>query len=68
MTDPPDDGELREKIAQRAYLRYCDRGCAQGGDMDDWLAAEREVLAEKENRGPREKVRPRPRGRREHRK
>lgn len=61
MTDPPDDGELREKIAQRAYLRYCDRGRASGCDMDDWLAAESEVLAEKEHHGPRERLRPKQR-------
>ena len=52
--DPLDDERLREEIALRAYLRFCDRGCAPGGDVDDWLAAERDVLAEEESRGPRE--------------
>ena len=37
--------ERRQEIAQRAYQRYCDRGCTPEGDLDDWLAAEREVLA-----------------------
>ena len=37
--------ELRQEIARRAYLRYCDRGCAPGADVDDWLAAERQVFA-----------------------
>lgn len=35
-----------EDIEKRAYQRYCDRGCAPGGDLDDWLAAERELLSE----------------------
>ena len=35
-----------EDIEKRAYQRYCDRGSAPGGDLDDWLAAERELLSE----------------------
>lgn len=38
-------GRLREEIELRAYYRYCERGCAPGGDREDWLAAEQEVLA-----------------------
>ena len=46
----PDDGEtLRHEIALRAYQRYCERGCASGCDVDDWLAAEREILAARAN-------------------
>ena len=41
------DGQLREEIELRAYYRYCDRGCAPGGDREDWLAAEQEVLAQR---------------------
>lgn len=33
-------------IERRAYELYCARGCADGHDLDDWLAAERELLAE----------------------
>ena len=40
-----DDETLRQAIALRAYQRYCERGCAPGCDVDDWLAAEREILA-----------------------
>jgi hypothetical protein len=41
-----DDAEtLRQEIQRRAYHRYCERGCGPGADMDDWLAAEQEVLA-----------------------
>jgi hypothetical protein len=35
----------RDRIAMRAYELYLARGCADGGDFDDWLAAERELGA-----------------------
>ncbi|MGE3843086.1 MAG: DUF2934 domain-containing protein [Vicinamibacterales bacterium] len=40
------DRPLHDEIARRAYARFCERGCCHGADLDDWLAAEREVLAE----------------------
>lgn len=40
-----DADALRREIELRAYARYCQRGCAAGADIDDWVAAEREVLA-----------------------
>jgi hypothetical protein len=47
---PPEDGagayaDDRDRIAMRAYELYLARGGADGGDFDDWLAAEREVSA-----------------------
>jgi hypothetical protein len=30
-------------IARRAFEMYCDRGRADGHDLDDWLNAEREL-------------------------
>lgn len=30
-------------IARRAFALYCERGCEDGGDVEDWLAAEREL-------------------------
>jgi hypothetical protein len=42
---PADREALRQEIQLRAYYRYCERGCAPGADVNDWLAAEREVLA-----------------------
>lgn len=44
---PPqlDDDRVR-RIAQRAYQLAALRGFTPGGDVDDWLAAEREVDAE----------------------
>jgi hypothetical protein len=41
------DGQQRWLlIAERAYLRASERGFAPGGELDDWLNAEREVDAQ----------------------
>ena len=40
------DYELRDKVALRAYEIYEDRGGQNGRDIDDWLQAETDVLAE----------------------
>jgi Protein of unknown function (DUF2934) len=37
-------GDARDRIALRAYELYLARGGADGGDFDDWLAAERELI------------------------
>jgi len=39
----------REQIEQRAYAIYLHRGCADGLDVQDWLQAESELLAEAED-------------------
>jgi hypothetical protein len=39
-----------EKIAMRAYEKWCQRGCPHGNDQQDWFEAERELLSE--TRGP----------------
>ncbi|MDZ7652491.1 MAG: DUF2934 domain-containing protein [Burkholderiaceae bacterium] len=36
---------LRAQIAERAYLRAQLRGFAPGQELDDWLAAEAEIMA-----------------------
>ena len=36
-------GVTEGDIAQRAFELYCDRGCEDGHDVDDWLNAEREL-------------------------
>lgn len=46
----------REQIEQRAYDLYLGRGCADGFDVQDWLQAESELLAESEQNTPRAKV------------
>ena len=32
-------------IALKAFAYYCERGCQDGGALDDWLRAERELRA-----------------------
>jgi len=48
MTDAPPrhDEEMRRRIAARAYGLYLERGARHGQDVQDWLDAERQVLAE----------------------
>jgi len=43
----------RDRIALRAYELYLARGCADGGDFDDWLAAERELTGTNAQRSDR---------------
>ena len=35
-----------EKIAMRAYDRWCQRGCPEGTDQQNWLEAEAELKTE----------------------
>ena len=44
QTDFSED-ERRRMIAEAAYFRAARRGFAPGGELEDWLAAEREVYA-----------------------
>ncbi len=37
------DLALFERIAQRAYELYEQRGCQAGSELEDWLQAEREI-------------------------
>jgi hypothetical protein len=41
----------RERIAMRAYEKWLKRGCTHGHADQDWMEAERELLAEM-NRAP----------------
>jgi Protein of unknown function (DUF2934) len=41
----PTDAELNSMIAEAAYLLAAARGFAQGHELEDWLAAEKQVLA-----------------------
>jgi DUF2934 family protein len=43
--DSPMSSISREDIEKRAYQRFVERGSLDGGDIDDWLEAERELLA-----------------------
>lgn len=49
----PEPRELKEKIAVKAYELFQRRGQADGHDLEDWLEAERSVLAELESRSKR---------------
>ena len=45
----PSSGTSRvpsDRIAQRAYEKWMKRGCVHGYDQQDWVDAERELLAE----------------------
>lgn len=39
--------DLEAKIRERAYQLYLERGSTPGNENEDWLTAEREVLASK---------------------
>jgi len=41
--------DLEAEIRFRAYELYQQRGCTPGQDEQDWFAAEREVLARRDN-------------------
>ena len=57
---PQDSGDTtsatidRERIANRAYERYMERGGSDGQDLEDWLEAERE-LAQEQGKGDRDR-------------
>jgi hypothetical protein len=36
----------KERVAQRAYEKWLKRGCVHGHDLQDWVEAEREIMAE----------------------
>ncbi|HJT20164.1 MAG TPA: DUF2934 domain-containing protein [Nitrospira sp.] len=36
---------LQERIAKRAYELYLERGCREGCALEDWVDAERAILA-----------------------
>ena len=55
--------DLQQQIAERAYQLYQLRGGSHGSDMEDWLAAEREVLATRRGRLSSTQRRPQTNGR-----
>ena len=40
-----DPAAQRRQIEERAYARFLERGGVPGQDVEDWLAAEQEILA-----------------------
>jgi Protein of unknown function (DUF2934) len=45
----PDSAQLEEQIRRRAHEIWLARGEQAGSDIDDWLKAEAEILAAREN-------------------
>ena len=43
MPDTNEKTPTREQIEQRAHQRYLERGCRSGDELEDWLAAEKEL-------------------------
>lgn len=41
-----------EEISLRAHQLWCQQGCPQGHDLDNWLEAQRQLLSEYANRSP----------------
>lgn len=37
------EAAVQQRIAERAYQMYVDRGSEEGNAVDDWLEAEREI-------------------------
>ena len=35
---------VEDRVRQRAYELYVNRGCESGSELDDWLQAEQDVL------------------------
>jgi hypothetical protein len=46
VDQPAANAYSRDEVARRAYLKYLSRGGQSGGALEDWLAAERELLGE----------------------
>ena len=42
--------QQQQIIADRAYMRFCERGRETGHDVEDWLTAEQEIVAAKSAR------------------
>ena len=45
VAQEPSDSDLQRWIAEAAYYRAESRGFEPGGETQDWLAAEAEILA-----------------------
>jgi hypothetical protein len=49
-----------QEIAEAAYHRYLKRGGQPGNDFDDWIQAERDLLAQLEGNAQAQSPKPRP--------
>jgi DUF2934 family protein len=48
-SSPSGSNQGRDRVAERAYELYRARGGSDGADMEDWLAAEREVSPDRDS-------------------
>jgi hypothetical protein len=48
MQQEPVIGEVQDQIRQRAYELYEARGAVHGHDLEDWVMAESEILAQQQ--------------------
>jgi hypothetical protein len=46
MESAKDDEALKKRIEERAYELFLERGGEHGYHLEDWLKAEKEILAE----------------------
>ena len=44
--DEQGESERQQRIAERAYQLFRERGATDGHDVSDWLEAERQILVE----------------------
>ena len=56
MPDSNKKVPTHEEIALRAFEIYLKRGGESGGELDDWLAAEKELTESREAKAPGPKV------------
>jgi hypothetical protein len=47
VTRQPDGQPTEDEVRTRAYHRYLERGATNGNDVEDWVAAERELRLER---------------------
>jgi hypothetical protein len=45
QADPAVIESVQQKIRERAYEHFLERGCEAGHHEDDWIRAEKEILA-----------------------
>ena len=56
MSDSNKKVPTHEEIALRAFEIYLKRGGESGGELDDWLAAEKELTESRETDAPESKA------------
>jgi DUF2934 family protein len=47
VTRRPDGQPTEDEVRMRAYHRYLERGATDGNDVEDWVAAEKELGLER---------------------